>query len=93
MNDMDLSLARSLVWNALRAAISQPDLIEDEDVTLYNIGLWTEQRRNYFKSLLVQSIHEAGYEINPDMIPTDADDTPRRIVMELPGESTKGNKP
>lgn len=93
MDDMDLLLAQRLVWDALRTAVSRPDLIYDQDVTLYNIGLWTEQHRKHFRGLLVQRILEAGYEINPEVIPADPDDTPGRIMMVLPGESTKGNKP
>ena len=93
MDDMDLELAQRLVWEAVRSVVSQPDLIEDEGVTLYNIGLFTQNDREHFKGLLVRGIREAGYEINPKMIPADADDTPGRIIMVLPGESTKGNKP
>lgn len=91
--EMDELLARSLVWDALRAAVSHTDLVEDEHITLYDIGLSTPGQLDYFKTLLVRNIIEAGYKINPDLIPIGRNDTPIRIMSELPGYSTKGNKP
>jgi hypothetical protein len=93
MDDMDLLLARRIVWDALRTAVSHTDLLEDEHVSLFDIGLSTPEHREYFRTLVVGKIHAAGYTIDPANIPTGADDTPRRIMMELPGQSTKGNKP
>lgn len=91
--DMDSDLARSLVWDALRVCLPDKDLVEDEHITLKDHGLTTPEQRDYFKTTLVRYIVEAGYEIDPDTIPTNSRDTPIRIVAELPGNSTKGNKP
>ena len=90
---MDLNLARRLVWDALRTVLSRKDLIEDEYLTLYETGLSSAHRREHFKTLLVKNVLEAGYEIDPDLIPNGPGDTPETIILVLPGESTKGNKP
>ena len=89
---MDILLARSLVWDALRRSVPHEDLIEDEHITLYDIGLSTPVHRDYFKETLVQLILDAGYNVDPDRIPTSASDTPIRIMSELPGHSTKDNE-
>lgn len=93
MDEMDLSLARRLVWEAARAVASRPDLIGNDNVTLEDLGLQMPTQRAHFRELLVRAIRDAGFEINPMMIPTDQDITLRNITMLLPGESTKGNKP
>jgi hypothetical protein len=91
--DMDLILARRLVWDALRLSVPRGVLSEDENVTLSDLGLATPDRRDAFKSALVNLILKAGYKIDPDVIPASADDTPIRIMLELPGQSTKDNDP
>jgi hypothetical protein len=90
--DMDSDFARSLVWDALRVCLPDTDLPEGEHTTLEEIGLETRQQRDHFKTTLVRSMMAAGYEIDPNSIPTGARDTPIRIMSVLPGESTKGNK-
>lgn len=92
---MNFGLARRLVWKALRLALPTLTftLVENDSLTLYAIGLQTTAERARLKALLVSEVIEAGYEIDPAMIPTGATDTPMMLASALSGNSTKGNKP
>jgi hypothetical protein len=97
MYEMEIWLARKLVAEAIRIVLSSsdfdPELLEQDYVTLEEIGLATHEHRDTFKAVLVERIRQEGYHIDPIHIPRARQDTILRVASALPGHSTKKEDP
>lgn len=97
MDLMDLIIARRIVLDAVRIVLEMrnmnldPNLLENPNHTLVEVGLVTHEHRSSFRSVIVQRVNEEGYEIDPNHVPLSANDTLFTVLSALPGHSTKGN--
>ena len=110
--EMDHELAERLVLDAVRSVVPDRDFDAHWDqLTLAGAGIVMPQALEAFKAYLMRFIIEAGFQIRPTVIPTDANDrledimrvvelasvkssgTTSKSLGDLPGESTKGNRP
>ena len=97
MNEMEFWLARKLVLDAIRIVLAysdfDPELLENENLTLEEIGLATHEHRDNFTTVLVERVRQEGYDIDPTNIPRARHDTILRVASLLPGHSTKTEDP
>lgn len=97
MNEMELWLARKLVSEAVRIVLEysdfDPELLDNDHLTLEEIGLATHEHRDNFRAVLVEQIRQQGYSIDPTDIPRARHDTLIRVAASLSGQSTKVEDP